>query len=82
MAVALGALYRTLGLCLEGRPDHGVVALPARLFGGAALLVSVFFLSFHLGPEGSAVVRNIWTANGWLWTVWLAVVWAGVLVTA
>ena len=82
MAVALGALYRALGLWLEGRPDNTELALPARLLGGAVLLVPVFFLSFHLGAERSAVVKNVWTADGWLWTAWLAVVWAAALVTA
>lgn len=71
-----GALYYGLGVWLGRRESSSLLAVPARLLGAAAVLLSAFMLSFGDGP-GVDALRHLWQSEGWLWTALLGLVCAG-----
>jgi uncharacterized membrane protein len=72
---AIGALYRGLGLCLEGMGDPTRrMSLPALRIGGLVVSLTAYSLSWHIEPEHNSVIENLWVAEGWLWVVLLGIV--------
>ena len=71
---AIGALYRGVGLWLEGMGDptrH--MSLPALRIGGLVVSATAYSLSWYSEPEHS-IIDHLWVAEGWLWVVLLGIV--------